>query len=175
MLPETNFSLLQFRKTFLFIFIAIWTHTAAGQRNADTTQILDSKENRNYSENNKLWKGRQFTVRQELMFNDKTVIDEEYVQFLTIEFIIEPDLNIKSHFDLAADSSMIKCFYQRIAVWHWEDRKTKISGHLKIIWKTKRNIKLEFNLIVTELNKAVYVYKGVREFKKSKLPESFNY
>ncbi|HWJ27451.1 MAG TPA: hypothetical protein VNS32_12980 [Flavisolibacter sp.] len=162
-----NFSLLQFIKTIISTLFICSALISLGQDKVDTTRLLELNQAKNYKEGNYFWRDSFITVLQELAYNDPKIIDEEFSQYLTIRFLQKPYLENNKSFDVVKDSNLIKCSYDQISVWRWSEKKTLISGQVKVISTKRRTIELEFNLTVTEPGKGIYLYRGIRRFKKS--------
>jgi len=166
---------LQFLPTILSVFLSFSALIAAGQNTNDTTQVLELKELKDYSEDNFFWRDSGITLRQETTFNDPKVIDEEFTELLTMR--LSPAINLKTAetFDLIRDSALIKCTYNRLSVWNWSEKKTSIVGQITVLSTTKRKIELRLDITVTEMDKGVHVYSGTRLFKKSKPMTTYSY
>ena len=139
-----------------------------GQNSIDTTSVLNLHQKTNYKEANKFWRDNGIVLYQEVVFNDPNVIDDEYSQMLSISILDSAILAGQRFFDLTSDSAIVKCSYDRLSPWNWSKRNVRIVGHLKIILVTKNRIETEIDLVVTEQDKGIYVYRGKRLFKKSK-------
>jgi hypothetical protein len=151
------------------------THAVFGQNTSDKTEVLELIKNSNYQERNKFWHDSGITLRQEVAYNDRHIIDEEYSQLLTIKFLDVAKMTDQRIFDAVKDTSIIRFFYARLSVWNWSEKKTKIEGQVKLISKSKTKIELEFNIRVIEPGKGSYVYNGKRKFRKSKPLVRYSY
>jgi|GEM_PF-4998689 len=174
-LPAINLNLLQFKKTYILsLFIALAPYTF-GQTKGDTIRVLELKEKNNYKEINKFWSKADFTALQEVAYNEPTMIDEEFTQVLLINFLQEPKMLDKRLIDIESDTASIQCSFRRLSVWNWSGTRNSIAGKIRIVSITRRTIELEFDLIVTEPSRNIYIYKGKRKFKKSKPLEKNDY
>jgi hypothetical protein len=133
------------------------------------TNALRLKEKRYYAEKNTFSSDTTVNLRQEVCYNKPGVIDEEYCFILNI--IISDTLKAKQlkKIDLAKDSSIIKCTWDLLSVWNWEDESTTISGIVTIVSWTKKAIEVDLNVEAYDnRHKEGYSYKGRRRFSKTK-------
>ena len=155
-------------KFLIIIFAHFLTQTLFGQNSIDTTSVLNLHTKTNYKEANKFWRDNGIILYQEVAFNDPNIIDDEYSQILSISILDSAIIAGQRIFDLANDSTILRCTYDRLSPWNWSKRNVRTVGHFKIISLTKTRIETEFDLTVTEQGKGIYVYQGKRIFKKSK-------
>jgi hypothetical protein len=144
------------------------TQILFGQNSIDTTSVLSLQQKTNYKEASKFWRDNDIVLWQEVTFNDPNIIDDEYSQILSISILDSAIVAGQRLFNLVNDSAIVKCTYDRLSPWNWSKKIIKTVGQLKIISLTKNRIETEFDLIITEQGKGIYIYQGKRVFKKSK-------
>ncbi|MBX9784481.1 MAG: hypothetical protein K2X48_14425 [Chitinophagaceae bacterium] len=103
---------------------------------------------------------------QEVSYNKRYTVDEEYSLILTIKIIDPEKLKSPGFADAGKDTSIIKCVFDFSSVWDWGEEDTVMCGTVSLVSAMKRSIKLKFDLTVNNLRKnRTYVYRGIRNFK----------
>jgi hypothetical protein len=140
----------------------LFTVTAAAQ----PVDVLMLKKKRHFKETSLFYRDSALTIIYEVCYNKPRTMDEEYCR--SISFIVTDTAKFRKSLtlDVEKDSSIIRCTYNRLSVWHWENVKSSITGQVKIVSVSETEIKLEMNIFVQA--REGYIYNGTRKFKKGK-------
>jgi hypothetical protein len=136
-----------------------------GQVRTDTLNVLELIKEPRYLEFNNFTRQTKLTLKQSVLFDDTTTIDEERWHILTITF---NDFNLfksKSLFYLEQDSSLLKCEYLyggNEFIGRTSDK--QIVGQIRVVSSSSQSVELELNIFVTTLKNNICCYKGRREF-----------
>jgi hypothetical protein len=147
---------------FIILTGILFSITVAGQ----SVDVLSLKKKRHFKETALFYRDSALTIICEVCYNKPRTMDEEYCR--SISFIVTDTAKFRESLtlDVEKDSSIIRCTYNRLSVWHWQNVKSSITGQVKIISVSQTEIKLEMNIFVQA--REGYIYYGIRKFKKGK-------
>jgi hypothetical protein len=169
--PASNRCLLFFstfvmfcRLTILLLLIIVSVSSIA-----QTTHVLKLKDKRNYSEQNILFSDSVIIFVNEVCYNEPNTIDEEGCFILKLTLIDTTKARQLKKVDVAKDTTVIKCLFDYLSVWNWEEERTTITGVVGILALTKKSIAVSFNVkVIDNRRNRTYIYIGNRTFEKSK-------
>lgn len=160
---NSNLIVFMFSKTLIFIFSLLIGSFSFGQQ----TEVLKLYSKKHFSEENRIFFDSSFTLVIETCYNKPRTIDDEYCLKLKISFLDTLKARQQKMFSISKDTLIVKCNFDVSSVWNWEDENTSISGTIKIISWSKKNIEMDIDLkIQNNRRNRTYIYKGGRTFSR---------
>jgi len=152
------------KKIFYTIISISLLNIICGQNAKIDLQKLAKKKN--YSERTFILKdtSSQIKLYQDIYYNKKGVIDEEYSYTLTF-FVFDTLLAKKKHIINCHDSIIAKISYDLFSVWNWEPENYTMTGDFEIIELSKQKATIRENITVIDLNnKQTLYFNGVKTY-----------
>ena len=152
------------KKIFYTIISISFLNIICGQTTKINLRQLAKKKN--YSERTFILKdtSSQIKLYQDICYNKKGVMDEEFSHTLTF-LIFDTLLAKKKRTINCLDTIIAKISYDLFSVWNWEQENYTMTGDFEIIELSKQKATIRQNITVIDLNnKRTLYFNGIKTY-----------
>jgi hypothetical protein len=131
--------------------------------------VLKLASKKHYKENSIITSDSVFTLYQNVCYDKRNYVDEEFCYELRLKFIDTTAARIKKKIDLESDSLIVKASYGVFSMWNWGNENNQVSGQIEILKWGNQEIILRENIQVRDIRrKKTKQFRGTRTFKPKK-------